>query len=58
MSTISKKDSLTLAGERAFQENYERFKKETFELACKQQTKKQRQDKEGEKPVESVDADK
>ena len=37
MSIIPKEDSLTQAGKRAFQENYEKFKQEAQEYLRKQQ---------------------
>ena len=52
MSTILKEDSLTQAGERAFQEDYEKFKQESQEFLCKQREAKER--KESGQPVESA----
>ena len=54
MSTIPKEDSLTQAGERAFQKNYERFKQETQEFLRKQREAKERKEKETGQPVESA----
>ena len=57
MSTIHKEDSLTQAGERAFQNNYEKFKQDTQEYLRKRREAKARKNKETEKPVESTDSD-
>jgi uncharacterized protein YukE len=57
MSTIQKEDSLTQAGERAFQNNYEKFKQDTQEYLRKLREAKARKNKEAEKPVESTDSD-
>jgi len=47
-------DHLTQAGERAFQEDYEKFKRESFEHLRKRRETKERQDRTTEQPVESV----
>ena len=46
--TIPMNDHLTQAGERAFQEEYEKFKRESFEHLRKQREAKERRCKEAE----------
>ena len=54
-TTIPKNDQLAQATERAFQEHYEKFKRESYEYLCKQREAKERKGKEAGKPVESAE---
>jgi len=47
-------DQLTQAGERAFQEEYEKFKRESFEHLSKQREAKEQRDKKTEQSAESA----
>ena len=49
MKTIPINDHLSQATERAMQEHYEKFKRESFEYAQKQREAKERKAKEAEK---------
>ena len=52
---IPRNDQLTQASERAIQEHYEKFKRESYEHLLKQRAAKERKEKEAGKPVESAD---
>ena len=57
MTITEKTDMLTQIVERDAQKHYDKFKQETFELACKRWAAKERQNKETEEPVESTGSD-
>ena len=54
MSITEKTDLMTQIVERGAQEHYDKFKQETFELACKRRAVKERKEKDTEKPIESA----
>ena len=58
MSITEKTDLMTQIVERDAQEHYDKFKQETFELACKRRAVKERKEKEAGTPVESAVSEK
>ena len=58
MKTIPINDHLSQATERAMQEHYEKFKRESFEYAQKQREAKERKAKEAEKEKLAVSQEK
>jgi len=55
MKTMQKEDHLSRAAERVSREYYEKFKRETLELARREHEAKERKKKEAEKAAESGD---